>query len=131
MELCTPFLDLVANMDPTLDVGEGSDFEREGTRCLQSLLGDNPFGNLIRYEHDHLDKFGNLIRYEHDHLDKVRGYQNEQRREVVCCVPSMTGRILTPVLRTLNCIIFASPLGPRVFGKIGRRPAALRFSCPP
>ena len=117
MELCTPFLDLVANMDPTLDVGDGSDFEREGTRCLQSLLGDNPFGNLIRYEYDH--------------LDKVRGYQNEQRREVVCCVPSMTGRILTPVLRTLHCIIFASPLGPRVFGQIGRRPAALRFSCPP
>jgi len=91
MELCTPFFDLVANMDPTLDVGEGSDFEREGTRCLQSLLGDNPVGNLIRYEYDH--------------LDKVRGYRNEQRREVVCCVPSMTGRILTPILRTLHCII--------------------------
>jgi hypothetical protein len=84
MELCTPFLDLVANMDPTLDVGEGSDFEREGTRCLQSLLGDNPFGNLIRYEYDH--------------LDKVRGVSKRAaaRGRVLCAIDDRTDPNASP-----------------------------------
>jgi hypothetical protein len=122
MELCTPFFDLVANMDmlsyqelSTLDGGEESDFDREGTRCLQSLLGDNPFGNLIRHEYDH--------------FDKVRAYQNEQQREVVCAVDDRTDPNANPTNVALHS--FASPLGPWVYGQIGRRPAALCFSCPP
>ena len=57
---CKPVFDMVLNGDFDFlqldDLDENSAFGESLKHCLKSLLGDNPIGNLIRYEYDHMDK---------------------------------------------------------------------------
>jgi len=65
---CKPVFDMVLGGDFDFlqldDLDENSAFGESLKHCLKSLLGDNPVGNFIRYEYNHMDKilgcFGKL-----------------------------------------------------------------------
>mmetsp|Transcript_19327 Transcript_19327/g.40507 ORF Transcript_19327/g.40507 Transcript_19327/m.40507 type:complete len:572 (-) Transcript_19327:81-1796(-) len=65
---CKPVFDMVVGGDVDFlqldDLDENSAFGESLNQCLKSLLGDNPIGNFIRYEYNHMDKilgcFGKL-----------------------------------------------------------------------
>ena len=75
-DTCKPVFDKVMNNASAEDVevlmedflDEDSELGRSAKRCLQTLLGDNPMGNTIRFQYNHLDtlfgcvsKFGDSL----------------------------------------------------------------------
>ncbi|KAL3795467.1 hypothetical protein HJC23_000825 [Cyclotella cryptica] len=66
LDSCNPILDTLIAGDGSLsslvdEHDEGNDFDSLGEDCVRAFYGDNPMGNTIRFEYQHIDEvFGCL-----------------------------------------------------------------------
>ena len=108
-DTCKPVFDKVMNNASAEDVevlmedflDEDSELGRSAKRCLQTLLGDNPMGNTIRFQYNHLDTLFECVSKFGDSLPHC----------VLSSPPSDEGTVISMPLsleKKLDCVIGAS-----------------------